>query len=771
MKLFNNKGFSLTEALISSALLGAVFLSVGLGLEKLNNHQHQTAQLQSSELIKNSLYAILDNPEAWEHTESAAENSIFNCLIPPGNCKGKEGELKVIKQSNGSTYFVNDGDSGFQSNGKLCKKSVDGDACFLSAKLKVKFLCDNDCKSPLAQIDGNFYKFSGSGAAGSGGYTNLNFQMLKSLRSDPCALGCRTDVVNPSLAIKSVNTSMDPEELKIVMVVDNSSSMSAAQKYLNSGLQNLIQKLKSLNINTKFYIYTTTQFLEDGRVPTSETSKYSRYETFDGTWKETTGWFSEGYAYDIERVITPNLLPPVGGEPLELTKDMSNVDFDHFKNRLEDILTTNAGVGVNGSSKEQGLCTVARTIFDRGPNAIFSKGDNTLFLVVTDENDESETSCFAKKKTKRDCDSKYTPGGYTTKLCDQSNPSSCDRTRYIVKSGNGSYKAYRRIKVTCSKEVLADGVKVMKDGLTSIRYWSYDNEPCSKYPYGEGFCGAKELQLLKTGGNVRYCNGSNDVITACSSYCSEQPVEFIYNDYDKATIGINLMTTPFKVGGVGYANLTEYINTRSHFTYDSSSSYNRYVQGQRLGCEDLPEELVTYQEELGLDPKNNTLKDAIKQQADNLFGASNYSMSLIINDENLNKKAGCSMIGEQSYGTEYTQLASGLKIPGGVSSICSDDYSSALNNIGDFAQKVVGGGYKTIDLKHGERVLKIMSKDSSGNPYTLSTPKDYNVKGLVVTLTDSFVATSKHPVEVHIAKDPPKLEIVKPVWVSSSTTP
>lgn len=763
--LKNDLGFSLTEALISLSLLGVVFLSASMGLEKINTLQQQNSQLQSSELIKNSLYSILDNPKAWQNTESSDENKIFKCLNSPSTCKGKEGYIKVVKQSNDSVYFVDDGDSGFMANGRTCKKSIDGDKCFLSVKLKARYLCDGECKSPLLQIDGNFFIGNNNNSSS---INSLNFQMLKSVKSDPCALGCRQEILNPSIAVESKDLGLEAEELKIVMVVDNSSSMKAAQEYLNNGLKSLIRRLRSLNINTKFYIYTTTQFEDDGRQPSSDISKYSRYEDFNGIWHETTGWFRETYVYDIERVLTPNLLPPVGGEVLELSKDMSESDFNDFEQRLENLLTSSDGVGVNGSSQEQGLCTVARTLFDDGPNSIFSSGDNTLFLIVTDENDDSESNCFSKKITKRECDSKYEPGGYTTKLCDQDNPSSCDRSHYKLYSTDGSYKSYRRILVECSKQVLADGEYVMKDGVSAIKYWSYANEPCSKYPYGPGFCGEKEKELLKRG-NTAFCNGENDVITACSSTCVEKEVEYNYYDYNKETVGIDLMSNPVTIAGVRYANLAEYVNSRSDFTYNSSSKYIRYVQGQRLGCEDLPEELSTYQEELGLDPTRNSLKDAIKQKADSLFGEDGYSMSLIINDEELNKQVGCSMVGEQSFGSAYKQLANRLKIPGGVSSICSTDYSAALNNIGSFAEKVAGGGYKTIQLSEGERVLKITTKSDEGNEYTLSTPEDYTVKGLVITLTESFVAQSKYAVNVHIAKDPPKLNQIKPAWMSSNS--
>ena len=171
---------------------------------------------------------------------------------------------------------------------------------------------------------------------------------------------------------------------------------------------------------------------------------------------------------------------------------------------------------------------------------------------------------------------------------------------------------------------------------------------------------------------------------------------------------------------------------------------------------------------MGFSEETTSLKDVIKMKADSMFGADGYSLSLIINDKELNQQVGCELQGAQSFGTEYLNLSNNLYIPGGVSSICSADYSSALNNVGAFAQKVANESFKTLVMSPGEQLLRITGINETGESYTLSTPNDYTVNGLVITFTDSFVNKNKHPVDVRIGKIPPKLYVLEPVWLSES---
>lgn len=767
--LFNNKGFSLTEALISSALLGAVFLTVLMGVEKINTNQSHNAQLQSSELIKNSLYSILNNPKAWENTLSDPSNAVFNCLSTTSGCNGHSGHINVVRQSNNSLYFKADGDSGFRANGKVCKKSVDGSSCFLSTKLKVSFLCDTDCKSPLAQIDGSFYFFNSSSASlGSGAGSYLNFQMLKALKSDDCALGCRTETITPSLesTLPTITSGLKTSDLKVVMVVDNSSSMKNAQEFLSNGLGPLMSKIRSLDIKTQFFIYTTTQFYGDGEKNIAERNTYYRYTDNNGVFHETTSspsYYSSDY--DIVATENPVLLPPIGGTNLMIAPGMSDSDFDYISNRVKDLVSD--GVGIKGSPEEQGLCSMARTLFDTGTHAPFVTGDNVLFIVLTDENDISEDTCYAKKTKTRKCLDKYNPHG-TLKagLCNQSQRDTCDRVLYKAYSKQEEHlKATRSIKYKCISEYVSDG-ETLVGTTTDSTYRNYMGR-CADEVYGAGICSPEDLQRVY---DRPQCNGSNDSFVYCNTTCKEQTtVTKSYVDKDKSTMNKNLFTSSFTTSdGNTYDNLFKYFEVKYPGIEFDQTKTTQYGESRSNACENLPEQRVSFQEVTGLEPDSSTLKDAIKQRADSMFGPDGYSMSLIINDKDLNDKAGCSLTGAQSYGTEYKDLASNLAIPGGVSSICSADYSIALENVSKFAEKVASEMKKTITLKEGERVIQITSTADNGQAFTLSSPKDYKIQGLVVTFTDDFVTNNKNVVEVRIGKAPPELKQLKPKWMTSN---
>ena len=764
MRLLNNQGFSLTEALISSALLGAVFLSVALGVDKINTHQNQTAQLQSSELIKNSLYSILNNPKAWENTLNDSSNTVFKCLNSSANCKGKSGEINTVRQSNKSVYFQADGDSGFKSNGKVCKKSIDGESCFLTTKLKVTFLCDGDCKSPLAKIDGNFYLFNSSNQ---NALNSLNFQMLKSLKTDDCALGCRTEVINPQVtATQTISDGLATSDLKVVMVVDNSSSMKNAQQFLASGLKPLMAKIRSLNIKVQFLIYTTTQFYGEGEIYVADQTRWHRYTDRDGVYKETTGWFNYyGTDFDVEAITETRLRPPVGGKNLIIKPGMSNSEFEDISASVENIVSEQ--VGIRGGSEEQGLCTVARTLFDTGHEAPFVEGDNVLFLVLTDENDASGENCYAQKKEVRECSDEYNPHGrLKASLCDQSNRATCDRVVYKADSGSDQHIVARRgVYYTCTTEIESDGEILSSTMNRSLPY--YYTGRCADRVYGKGVCNDQDIQKIY---EKSHCNGDNDVIIKCDTRCEERTsltASYVDNEPEK-TNGANLFSHPFTTSdGKSYSNLLEYFQQKypdGTFTIEKTSSYG---ESRSKACEDLPPEIVTFQDQLGIDNEANSLKDAIKQKADLLFGADGYTMSLIINDEELNKKAGCDLVNAQSYGTSYKDLSSQLEIQGTVSSICSSDYSLALENVTNFAEKVASEMKKTITLNEGERVIKITSTSENGGVKTLSSPSDYIIQGLVVTFTDEFIKNNSGSVEVTIGKTPPELKQLQPKWMTS----
>ncbi|MCH2533795.1 MAG: hypothetical protein MK008_05075 [Bdellovibrionales bacterium] len=766
--LKNENGFSLTEALISSALLGAVFLSVFLGVEKINTHQRTSTQLQSIELIKNSLYSILNNPVAWENTVNDPLNSVFSCTI--NSCKGVSGTIKRVRTSNNSIYFEDTGNNGFSANGKSCvsTRSNPDPNCFISAKLKVSFLCDEDCKSPLAKVEGLFYTLNET-SVNLG--NSFNFQLIKAMNTDPCGLGCKTVTFDPALAIKN-EASLETSELKIIMVVDNSSSMKAAQEYLNTGLKSLFAKLKSLNIKSKIYIYTTTQLGESDMFPAATPNTYYRWEDKYGVIKESTEEPYKAAILDYEYTSRPLLLPPAGGDELTLTEDMSPSDYDEVISQLDKILTSSdEGIGTNGSSDEQGLCTVAKTLFDKGPNAIFNAGDKTLFLIVSDENDISEDACFAQTTESRDCDDKY-GGMYSLYGCHhQPGPQraeTCDHVEYkIYEDDSTHFTANRQIHYQCTKTVVKDGVEVIDDDYKDRTGRKYVGR-CADEPYR---CIEADITQIKEVKND--CSGENDAITSCKISCWEYNRKpMVYLDTNKATMAYDLTKTSFTDGsGTSYSNLFEYMETKYPGRTFLRDKYSDYGEKWKPYCKTQPEKTVSYQELSGLNPDETTLKETIKMRADELFGTDGYSMSLIINDPTLNAQAGCSLQGDQSYGTEYKNFADNLEIKGAVSSICSKDYSNALENVSQFARKVANEAKKTIVMEEGEMLLKITTKDINGNDITLSTPDHYTVNGLVITFKNSFISESTHPVDVHIAKVPPNLKIQKPSWMKTAQSP
>lgn len=165
----------------------------------------------------------------------------------------------------------------------------------------------------------------------------------------------------------AVSTTQNKPTIDVVFVVDDSGSMADEQQYLANGVQNLVANLKGNNVN--FHVYTTSN---------------------DGAKSITTSTTVNGvqsYVLKPERNTST--------QAIQIRDDMSDQTIADIGNVFSNTVVS---LGITGSGTEQGTCSMLRTLYDQGPNKIFSTNNYAAFVLVSDEQDSSALStCFYEK--------------------------------------------------------------------------------------------------------------------------------------------------------------------------------------------------------------------------------------------------------------------------------------------------------------------------------------------------------------------------------------
>ncbi|MCM2281203.1 MAG: hypothetical protein NDI61_05080 [Bdellovibrionaceae bacterium] len=197
----------------------------------------------------------------------------------------------------------------------------------------------------------------------------------------------------------------DKPEVKVILVTDNSFSMSQSQEKLAVGVGSLIDRLKGFTAS--YHLFTTTQ---EGDKAVSvkrtgcEVQRGSVTELLTGSACPTGSARTLGSIYSF--IESWSLAPSLStGADFRMTEQASEAEFADLKHRLASAISSpNGGVGTSGSDREQGICTLARSVYEEGANRILNPGDVAVFTVISDEEDFSDlSSCLSGTRTSTDC--------------------------------------------------------------------------------------------------------------------------------------------------------------------------------------------------------------------------------------------------------------------------------------------------------------------------------------------------------------------------------
>lgn len=268
------------------------------------------------------------------------------------------------------------------------------------------------------------------------GYQNcagkVNFATTEGLLTsmsaeDECPNGCTDGEISSSENVQK-------PEVKVVLVVDNSFSMSQSQTKLARGVASLIDGLNGFAAS--FHLYTTSNDSGDKTVvaptPGCERTRGGLASILPDPScpAGTSRVLGDIYNQFSNYILKPSL---TSESTFKISETATSADFALLKSALADRIAGQNGVGTNGSDSERGICTMARTVYDTGVNKIFKPDDVAVFAVISDEDDQSSLqNCFAKANQITDCTTEETQA--TTKTVTQT----C--TRPECASMNVSYK-------------------------------------------------------------------------------------------------------------------------------------------------------------------------------------------------------------------------------------------------------------------------------------------------------------------------------------------
>lgn len=431
-------GSAMIEGLISIGLIALVFSSLSMLATNLTNLSNRSLMNESSVTMANSLRMALENPVSWQYTVDDPYNTILECVRMKRSCKDvAPGNLSVVKLTANENYYKK-GNNGFTTQGDICNLS-DKQNCKVVANIKVTYICNkpvsvdypiaDDCKSPQINLEVTFSPASSGSDSGlltsdtthqtessfdavaPINYDSLRFTLIKAAVIQPCGLGCR------DVAVPANDPLFKKPDLKVVLVVDNSASMSLAQYNLSKGVESLVAKLADLtklgNNRIEFFIYTTTDPLVGIRSATTEflnsnmrmhseyvdpvTGESKSYAYHPDKWNNNYTFIRNNFDlrptiwlqnFPTSPVLTNATPPP---EMMVITRDLANDPawLTQFSDKLRYLISH---IGTDGASKEAGLCTLNRLVYEEGANRLFTPGDKALFFVLTNENDFSTSS-------------------------------------------------------------------------------------------------------------------------------------------------------------------------------------------------------------------------------------------------------------------------------------------------------------------------------------------------------------------------------------------
>lgn len=498
---------------------------------------------------------------------------------------------------------------------------------------------------------------------------------------------------------------------KLLLIVDNSYTMSQSQAQLAQNIDSLLQPLAGKDVAIKI-ISTSEVSSYETVVPGAH--YFSYYFKADGTSKTLSGGISSTSAeYKDSQYTSAKMLlqkKEANGMIYQLASTDSNASVTAKINSIKNYIVM---LGVNGNDNEQVMCPLAMHLFKRTQNSFFQQGDKAAVVVLSDENDTSKYN---------DCNYQT---GFDYGALTVSNKS--DEFSYPV-SGKSVKVFFNYVKITPAS--YKDGLLVSPEKTTTETDGSLvlDIGVVKQADIDNGTCIAKSQSHLRARGKVSNIDLSNTTVSRCEKITLttqlkptvSSPNTDLCDGVSKDTGGRTLLQyaqfwspnpayTPSDVSGLGGPIKTETTDLVgcAKTVIPGTTDYNRPASSVNTPIVDVK--------------SDNAFDQAIKNQMDSLFGGK-YFVSFIVN-KNDNS---CALKTGQSIGQRYESFKSLNSDHAQTVSICSDNYSSAMDQVAQFAVSVVTTKY-ALSLPANAQITKV--KLISSGVATILDSSKYIIKG------------------------------------------
>ncbi len=450
--------------------------------------------------------------------------------------------------------------------------------------------------------------------------------------------------------------------VKVVFIVDNSDTMQASQALLADGVTDLLATLQGNN--AEFYVYTTTQSGTDSAAATYDTSSGLRYLV---DWQRDDGQANNepmtSYAHHCvdtnddtiscsanetrTRLGSWSLARSLGASgghayTAKLTPDLTDIAAVQIQ-----LANAIANVGIGGDSREQPLCSLARLVES---DAILGQGDRVVFVVISDEDDDTSVSeCLRGYQLTDTCQEQSTN-------VDCTSGDDCTLNQYAVRFR----RLERRVTLTCRDS----GTHcVGGDGNTAVA------------------CPDEVSLLIEA--PVSSCVGLEQCTAAdnlCSGIYEQRSCDANCRYYERDRFGYYYECHKWASQVGSCAEATAACQGSYFPTSDGYELADCWPEGYRTVVQTVCSAGYPWREYVGDAADRDDLRSFFLDRATSLFGES-FFVAAIIHDPTVNPD-GCTPDtgGGQEYGTYLATLADG------VFSICDSSYAAALEWVAGFVQ-------------------------------------------------------------------------------------
>ena len=503
--------------------------------------------------------------------------------------------------------------------------------------------------------------------------------------------GCRRDV-----SLKAV-TLGEPPPFDVVIVADNSDSLSWSRDDLSSGLSDLLADVRGRSV--RVFLLTPTQYGASSAaaqepltgqdvVDWKDAATGQPYANAVTTYAQTCTDPSNGsiscpsgkgnvLPYQAHGIWTLQMSSPIA----VITPDLTSTEFAAQQKAVRDAILA---LGGGGSPHEQPICTLARYVTqDRSVLP-----GHAVFVVISDEDDQT---------TPKDCLASY-DAGLKSSPGQQVDPTpcttGCDAYRYSATADIG----WRRSMLDCAafddtgKQIPGSDQQTWLNLANLASCDGFASRPCTS---DEG------MQATPI------CPTQTTLVT-CQATCTSSTFPCMVDLPDST---VDACTHSFTKDGTSYANLADYCGktsggigmihgcTGGGIKYQSFQSLTGTYNTVPLMSGTTTADMISY----------------FRSQATAAFGADQYLVETIV----LAPSFSCPLGPGQSYATNLIQLAGKSD---NVFPLCQS-YAGALRGVVDFSQNLVKTDF-AVPLAADESITAVHVVGQDGRERTLGA-SDY----------------------------------------------